>query len=183
MVRKLIIILLSALLCQMLSAQDHLDFQGIPVDGPLPSLVKPLKGLGFKAKDKDRDCHWFRGKYYGEQAELMVATTSVSGTAYLFMLTCPAKSDWPSLKNQYDYFKMRLTALHGEPTNLREDFTFPYTESDGLRALEYDKCHFVCTWVLPEGKITLTITTDHHARLFFIDRTNSDLATSEGDGQ
>ncbi len=179
MVRKLIICFLAVLLPLALSAQDHLDFLGIPLDGPLKTFVKPLRKAGFKYKDKSRDDHWFTGKYYGDPAELFVATTAASGTVYLVMVNYPPKTDWPSLRNQYEYIRMRLTALYGEPTNKREVFDFPYTEEDGLRALEYGKCSRISSGALPEGVVSVSLTEDFRVRVFFTDKSGLSLASQE----
>ena len=177
--KKMIAALLGLVLTVSLAAQDHLEFEGVPVDGPLKVCVKALRDAGFKPKTRAVDNHYLRGKYFGEEVQLFVGCTAQSQTAYLVLVSFPASPSWAALRGQYDYVKMRLTALYNTPSNVVETFQYPYTEEDGLRALEYGKCTFVTTWTLPEGEISLTLSSEDRVQVFFTDKANLALAASE----
>lgn len=181
--KKVILCIMTLLMGLSLSAQEHLAFEGVPICGDVPACVKALRSKGFKPKVRHEQ-NLLVGKLYGEPVSLMIAQTAQSETPYLFLVTYPQSSSWDALKSQYEYVKMRLTAFYNTPTNEMESFAYPYTEADGLRAVEYGKCQYVTTWTLPEGEISLSLSQEAQVRIFWIDRAGREQAESEaaGDG-
>ncbi|MBR1871596.1 MAG: hypothetical protein IJ795_00110 [Bacteroidales bacterium] len=177
--KKTILALVAAILCCGMQAQEHLDYNGVPIDGSMASCMKALRKQGFKPKSKDGDNHYMRGKFYGDEVEMFIATTAVSQTAYLFVVSYPAASMWSTAKSRYEYAKMRLSVLYNEPTNVVEKFEFPYTEDDGLRAVEYGKCLYISTWSMSKGEVSLTISKDARVQVFYTDKANMALAGKE----
>ena len=139
--------------CAAMSAQDQLEFLGVPVKGTVKSLTQDLRKVGFKP-DRYR-----AGLYYGKyrkQSVQVVLGLDADGSdhTHVLVLNYPVAKSWKATVNQYERVKMALAADYGQPTMSREEYDYPYTEADGFRALDEGKCRYITTFSIYEGGTT-----------------------------
>lgn len=76
--KKIISILFALCLCMAASAQQHMKFMGIPLDGTIDNFALKLKAKGMtydaaKSKTAGQGCRVFNGTFMGEKATINVA--------------------------------------------------------------------------------------------------------------
>ena len=165
---KALLISLLGLLALALPAagQERLAFEGVEVGGKVEDCIKALR----KKKFKPTGHQTLRGRYQGDDVALFVGYDPADGQVSMISVTYDADDSWPALVNRYETAKMMLSLRYGPPALTKEAFDYPYTEKDGLRALEYDKCHYTCAWSLSGGDISLHISQTANLQIFFVAR-------------
>ena len=68
--KYLLTIFAAAMLCLSASAQDHLCFEGIPIEGPVSDFVDKLKEAGFKEWEDDIARTLLKGKLFGRPTRI-----------------------------------------------------------------------------------------------------------------
>lgn len=76
--KKIISIFFALCLCMAASAQQHMKFMGIPLDGTIDNFALKLKAKGVtydaaKSKTAGQGCRVFNGTFMGEKATINVA--------------------------------------------------------------------------------------------------------------
>ena len=76
--KKIISVLFALCLCMAVSAQQHMKFMGIPLDGTVDNFALKLKAKGVtydaaKSKAAGQGCRVFNGTFMGENATINVA--------------------------------------------------------------------------------------------------------------
>ncbi len=76
--KKIISVLFAFCLCMAASAQQHMKFMGIPLDGTVDNFTMKLKAKGVtydaaKSKAAGQGCRVFNGTFMGENATINVA--------------------------------------------------------------------------------------------------------------
>ena len=120
--KKILAVLASLLLAATLSAQDHLKFEGMALEGPYDTFTRIMRRNGFKFTGKDPREPFMRGKVFGEQADVTILVTPRTYQVYMVMVSYPRRTGWQTLKNQYDSMKLKLYARYGEPVLTMEQF-------------------------------------------------------------
>lgn len=75
--KKIILVFFALFLCMAASAQQHLKFMGIPLDGTIDNFALKLKDKGVtydaaESKSADAGARIFHGKFMGEKARFVV---------------------------------------------------------------------------------------------------------------
>ena len=92
------------------SAQEHLTFKGVPIDGQLNSFGKKLEKQGF-SKDSFSDCYnYLKGDLGGYNCNLLISSTMQTETAY------KVQADLQTYDHSqaYDELKQTLDVKYGE---------------------------------------------------------------------
>lgn len=152
--KKILVALASMIIaCVTMSAQDKLEFLGVPVEGTVKSLTQDLKTVGFKA-DRLRS-GLFYGKYRKQEAQLVLGLDAEnSDDVHVIVLSFPLAKSWKATLTKYESLKMALVADYGQATMSREEYDYPYTEADGFRAIDEGKCRYITTFSIYEGGTT-----------------------------
>ena len=85
--KKIISVLFALLLCMAASAQQHLKFMGIPLDGTVDNFALKLKAKGVtydaaKSKGLSPGAKFYRGTFMGEKACFVVMFNAKSRLVY-----------------------------------------------------------------------------------------------------
>ena len=85
--KKIISVLCVFCLCMAVSAQQHMKFMGIPLDGTIDNFALKLKAKGVtydtvKSKVAGPGCRIFNGMFMGEKATFVVFYNSKSKTVF-----------------------------------------------------------------------------------------------------
>lgn len=89
---------------------------GIPMEGPIDSVAPRLEAAGFAAwgTSDDGEDYYYRGKFYGIRAKLMVCTASATRMVSSAYVTVGPYSTDAMLKKNLQYFLYKLTQEHGD---------------------------------------------------------------------
>ena len=151
-----ILIFVLAALCA--SAQDHLSFKGIPIEGSMSSFCRQLKDKGFAAKGHQNNISIFTGVFTGREATVGVVPDSDGKNVYGVVVLFPESDEWKTLLNTYNYYKEIYTRKYGKPgkcVEVNEHKEFP--NSLIFYNLHQGKIDYACEWQAPGGLIKLTI--------------------------
>lgn len=141
------------------SAQEHLEFKGIPLDGSTSDFIKKLTDAGFKHQGKDDDSEILTGTFTGKECAVYIQSSPVSKTVHSAYVILSQETDWRTLKADYSTLKKGLTAKYGEPTECKEEFTNYRKEGDGNEYLAFKNgdAKWYSTYNTPLGEISLYI--------------------------
>lgn len=151
-------------------SQAHLSFSDCEMGTDPVSFKNALITKGFKADKRDPDGPFMKGRYTGEEVDVFIATAPESGSVCLVMVSYAPRRSWRKLKGDYETVRMMLTSRYGEPSEVAETFDYPYTEADGLRALEYGKCKYLTYYRTVSGEITLSLSNEGGMKIYFVDK-------------
>lgn len=154
--KRLILTLALTVLCLSAAAQGHIEFEGIPVDGPLTDFVDKLAASGFSEHGSGDTGAILKGKLYGRECTVIVKATPESGIVYAVNVTFPIRNNWRTCKADYLEIQSELSRQYGRPVKI-EKFERPYREGDGLELhhLNMGLCKWISTYNTPSGPVTL----------------------------
>lgn len=167
---------------QLTYAQEHMTFQGIPIDGSLDSMITKLEGKGFK-RDKhvyDDNTAIMTGTFTGKEGTLVICATPKTNVVWKIAVFFEKKDSWYSLESDYKEYKEAYTTKYGKPKKHYEFFSDPYYEGDGyeLQACRLGKCHYLSIWELNTGTIGVNIS-NGYLSLGYEDEQNRTLSENE----
>lgn len=167
----------------MAYSQEHLTFQGIPIEGSLDSMITKLKAKGFKLDQvvEEHDAAIMTGNFTGKEANLYIFATPKTKVVWKIAATFEKKDSWYSLKSQYNEYKQAYTDKYGKPESHYEFFSDPYYEGDGyeLQALRLEKCHYLSVWELNTGMIGINLQSGGNLSIGYEDNINTALQNKE----
>ena len=159
-------------------AQQHLSFNGVPIDG---TLVK----AGFHYEGTQDGVSILSGDFAGYKGCTIGVSTLknldvVSSISVLF----PKKEIWSVLRRDYETLKSMLTEKYGTPLDSQERFTDSYTNNSTsnieiMYALHNDQCEWYTTFTTELGRIRLSIVPGYNPDEGMVSLTYYDKANSE----
>ena len=164
------------------SAQEHLTFKGIPMNGHISTFVSKLKNIGFKEIASEDYFALVEGEFGGNDCQVAIYGSKKSKVVHKIAVILDESPSWYSLKSTYNEYKQLLASKYGEGTSF-EYFSDPYYEGDGyeLGALRNDKCTYATYFDTPNGDIVITIAYVGKpcTTLGYIDEINDNIAEEE----
>ena len=179
MMKRLFLAAAALLLALAASAQGHLSFEGMSLEGEYNTFTRIMRRNGFRFSTKDKQEPFMRGKVLGEEAEVTILVTPKTYQVYMLMVSYPQRSGWETLKNQYNSMKMKLYARYGNPQMSVEQFSSPLAENNPIAALEHGNATFVANYNVPGGEIILSLSKDARVQLYYMDASGMALANAE----
>jgi hypothetical protein len=124
------------------------EFNGVLVDGDLPSFVSKMKAKNYTLRKYIENGAIMDGKVGYNDVEVFIFTTPKSKKVFRLSVYFPKKTTWSSLKGSYLDLLSSLTSKYGEPTNKGEIFKDPYYEGDGyeMSAVAIEKVVYLAYW-------------------------------------
>ncbi len=180
--KKILGLMLLCAMSMQVSAQEHLTFKGIPMDGHISTFVSKLKNIGFKEIASEGYFALVEGEFGGNDCQVAIYGSKKSKVVHKIAVILDESSSWYSLKSTYNEYKQLLTSKYGEGTSF-EYFSDPYYEGDGyeLGALRNDKCTYTTYFDTPNGDIVIAIAYAGKpcTTLGYVDEVNDDIAEME----
>ncbi len=127
---KRITIILTALvlsLCLWAKGDPHsLRIMGIPLEGPVDSVRQQLKAGGFSewGQSDDGEDLYFRGKYYGIRAKLLVSQSLETHLVTSAYVTVGPYSTEAMITRNLQYFLLKLKQEYGDYTQRDDSYYF-----------------------------------------------------------
>lgn len=159
-------------------AQEHLRFNGIPLDGPVEAFTAGLEG--FTVQGTNDAGVVLKGTLSGRPCTLLVKSLPGSGIVYGVDASLPIRNDWSVCKGDYLALQKELGAIYGRPKKI-EKFDHPFREGDRceLRHLNMGLCKWLSDYMTPEGSVSLriqpVIVNNGQVVVSFEDRQNASL--------
>ena len=115
--KRMLFLLTVFFTCLNVFSQEHMMFNGIPIDGKVEELVHKLELKGYKLdRYLDGDAI-MKGTFAGKSATLYVLGTAKTKTAWNVSVDFGESNSWYSLKSEYNDFKELYTKKYGSPKN------------------------------------------------------------------
>lgn len=148
-------------------SQEHMTFQGIPIDGTIKEFTKQMKKHGFKLELRGENGYFFKGRYITSSDFVGVYYSPKSKTvwkvcAWVNFSNMTNTESWAKTKGNYDY----VVSLFSEKYNTAKKetiayFEAPYEEGDGneIAGILNGKCNYITQFNLPYGSVQVDIST------------------------
>lgn len=146
-------------------SQEHMTFQGIPIDGSIKLFHKQMKKHGFKLSQRREEGNIYRGSYITNNDMVNVFFSSKSKKVMAVCIRVNPSNmvnteSWQKVKENYDY----VVNLFSEKYDTAEKntiayFEAPYEEGDGneVEGIRNGKCHYSTEFNVPQGRIVVNI--------------------------
>ncbi len=155
--KKIIISLLFMVVATIMMAQEHLEFKGIPMDGPVSNFVSKLKTKGYTQVYNSGFGYALEGSFTGKPVTIYVLGTEKTGIVWKVVVNFEKATSWYTIKSQYKQYVEIFTQKYGSPSDHFEFFSRPYYEGDGyeMQALRNDKCNYCSYFETTKGTISV----------------------------
>lgn len=157
--KKLLICLVALIAAVSASAQEHLSFKGIPLEGSVVSFCQKLKAKGFTQIGKDNNMTILKGDFTGREATVGVNTTDDGKNVFSVVVLFDPSGEWNVLTSTYEHYKALYTRKYGEP-EFNKEFNPATRDSNTALMAEVHQGTVVygSAWSVPGGEIELKIT-------------------------
>ena len=141
------------------SAQGHMTYDGIELNGKIENVVRQLGKKGYTLVSQKDGVVMMAGTFMEQPVMLAPIYTPIAKTVYRIAVMYPDdKNSWPLLSNRYADLKARLIREYGEPDEVIEQFDSPYSaQNDPLKAFELKKATYKTSFKTKNGSVTLNI--------------------------
>ena len=141
-----------------LTAQDHLSFKGIPIEGNIREFCDKLKEKGFSYIGKEENTLLYTGDFTGKTATVGVIATDDGDNVFSVIVFFKPSKEWNHLVSTYEYYKQLYTHKYGKPTSHKENNpSLSDSNLSLMRALEQGTFSYYNTWRVSGGEIKLSI--------------------------
>ncbi len=185
--KKFMIFFILTFLSVSLSAQEHLTFKNIPIEGSVSAYVAKLEAVGFYLlHENDGRSAILQGSFAGfDDCTVYVIGSKSSKTVWKVVVGLPHQLSWSSTRSRYEDFKESYTAKYGKPADSFEFFIDPYEKGDGyeLQAIKLEKGYYTTFWELSAGTIFVGISASNNSdgwvRLVYEDAAGVEIMNRE----
>lgn len=143
------------------SAQTgHLNFKGVPIDGPLTTFVGKLKQKGLKHVGTENGASLLKGNFASYKDCTIAASAYDNGDVNKVIVVFPSRKTWSDLYHNYASLKSMLTEKYGNPETVEETFQGydqPSDDGDRMYKVQFDECRYISDFVTDGGIIELRI--------------------------
>lgn len=183
--KKVLSLLFAIIITSNLSAQSHLSFKGVPIDGTLKQYTQQMQNKGFTLIGTEDGISMLTGDFAGYKGcTIGVATLKNKDLVSTIAVIFPSYDTWSQLYSCYSNLKDMLSEKYGEPEDVVEMFDSKYVDDDNSRMheLKMDRCKYISSFSTKLGDIQLSIEHDGFTSCFvmlkYYDKTNSDAVRS-----
>lgn len=150
-----IVVLFVALIC---SAQEHLTFKGIPIEGSMVSFCQKLKAKGYTQINRDNKITLFTGDFTGRSATIGVVAGDDGKNVFSVAVLFDASEEWNTLVSTYEYYKDLYTRKYGNPATSVENIP-EYADSNTSKMLRLHEGEvtWASLWKVAGGEIEVYI--------------------------
>lgn len=142
-----------------ITAQEHLSFKGVPIEGSMSDFTKKLTSKGLKFIGREGNITAFTGDFTGRKATIGVTATDDGENVFGVVVIFESAKEWKTLVNTYDYYKDLYTRKYGKPT-VSQEYNPARTDYNTSLMLELHNgtVEYSSVWEVTGGEIKLSIT-------------------------
>lgn len=157
--KKIVCVIFAITLFLGATAQNHLTFQGVPIDGTLDQFSKQAKNNGLTFVQRVSDIDFYFGSFLGYDCVVGAVPLQDKDLVHSVLACIFPFEDWSTLQKTYLDVKKKLTAEYGTPTEVEEKFLItPRNDDEKFQAVIDGKCSYKASFVTKLGEIDLSIT-------------------------
>ncbi|MCR4774219.1 MAG: hypothetical protein K5854_07670 [Prevotella sp.] len=165
------------------TANEHLKFKGVPIDGTLSQYVQKMKTAGFSMLGMENGAAILQGDFAGyKECTISVETLKDKDLVAKIIVAFPDCNTWSELHGSYLDLKFMLAEKYGAPSDCLENFQgYSDQRDDNFRmiAVRLDRCRYITTFSTKAGDIQLKIShkgmSSCYVTLSYYDKINSDI--------
>jgi len=158
--KKTFLLVVVCVLAATMSAEEHMKFKGIEMNGTVSQFVSQLQAKGMtRVGSRDGSV-----ALNGDFASYKNCTIAVVGDEKMNVVKVavvfPEQSTWGMLSSNYETLKDMLTTKYGEPSTIVEKwdgYSEPRDDNDRMLEVGMDRCKYGALWETPQGNIELMI--------------------------
>ena len=156
--KKIVCVIFAITLFFGATAQKHLTFMGVPIDGTLDQFAKQVKGKGLTHVQRVSDIDLYFGSFLGYDCVVGAVPLEDKDLVYSVLACIFPFEDWSTLQKTYLDVKKKLTAEYGTPTEVEEKFlTTPRNDDERFKAVVDGKCSYKASYTTKLGEIDISI--------------------------
>lgn len=150
-----------------IAAQNHLEFEGMPIDGTVSGFVRQLeKNYTQRYESEDHAAYVVAGNFHGyDNCEMFVLGEVRTGLIYSVVVNMPKMQDWDSLCVAYTNMKNYYTECMGEPSGDVMGFVEMPAERDKIMAINMGYGRYKAVWRSDHGEIRVEIKGTHEKKI------------------
>lgn len=99
-----------------ISAQGHIEFNGLAIEGSMVDFCKKMTDKGFKPVEYEDNNVIFFGKYLGSDARIGVMSDEDGDNVHGIMVLFSEYDNHETLQKNYKFYQGLLTEKYGKPT-------------------------------------------------------------------
>lgn len=180
--KKLLVVVILSCISLFATAQEHLSFKGVPIDGSLNEYVNKMKQAGFVHLGTQDGTAILSGDFAGfKNCTIGVSALKSTNLVNTILVVFPDSDSWATLEGSYNTLKDMLTQKYGAPAEdvaKFQGYRQPNDDKDKLHELKMDRCIWYAIFRTELGNIKLSL--DHQSvmscfvRLQYWDKANTD---------
>ena len=158
--KKALFLLYFLVLSLSVSAQEHLSFKNIPIEGSATAFCQKLKSKGFKQTGHDKNVLIFRGDFTGQDVNVAVDTSGNGQNILSIEVTFDTSEEWNTLHNTYNHYKDLYTTKYGEPVACNEEVPVDSNSNTNIHTMQnllQGLISYSSVWEAPGGSISMSI--------------------------
>ena len=158
MMKKIVCIIFAITLFFGATAQNHLTFMGVPIDGTIDQFSKRASDKGLTYIQRVGDIDFFFGSFLGYDCVVGSVPLEDKDLVYSVLACIFPFEVWSTLHKTYLDVKKKLTAEYGTPTEVEEKFLItPRNDDEKFQAVVDGKCSYKASFVTKLGDIDISI--------------------------
>ena len=139
------------------SAEEHMMFMGVPIDGDLNAFCRTLEKKDMRQSKKTANTARYEGFFAGRPAYVIVETTPKTHTVCDVLVAFKELNNWDDMEGVYNDLKTNLIAEFGEPVETKEQGESPQYGFDIQTLLKDAEVIRRCRFETETGTIDLGI--------------------------
>lgn len=159
-------IIIALLLC-ISTLSFSQQFDGINISGDFTSALNKFKAKGYVVVKGEGNRYILSGSINSLPVEILILGTPKTRQFAKVTVWLPKKTNWESLKSNYQDWLELLTTKYGKPSSSYNFFKTPYYEGDGyeLTAVSSEKCVYAAYWIDILQNMTLAISISEYQQV------------------
>lgn len=160
------------------NAQEHLTFEGIPIDGTLDQFTKQLENKGYEILKMEDNAALLKGSFEGnDNCQVIAGIGENKDKVGLVVVLSSGYKKWSKVYKSYSSLKNEYIKRYGEPIEINENFGDPKIRkpADIVKKL-HEGNDYSCTFSLEQGNILLSVMyssdLDLHLMIAYNDKIN-----------
>lgn len=144
-----------------ISAQGHIEFSGLTIEGSMADFCKMMKNKGFRPVEYEDNNVIFSGKYLGSEARIGVMSDETGDNVNGVMVLFPEYDSRETLQKNYKFYQGLLTEKYGNPT-ISTEFDWESIRVNELikEALKDDSMSDISIYLLGQNAVILCTVTE-----------------------
>ena len=156
--KRLFFIFVMTLMAVCMTAEDHLMFNGVEIDGQLSLFVEALQQQNWTVTKQNTNEAVLSGIFNGQDAKLYAFGSEKSHTVFkVVVMLGKAEDEWSTIWTDYNSYKELLKKEYGEPFRSIEENRDSITQDNPMFSVRMGQVEYWTLFKADHGNIKLSI--------------------------